>query len=130
MTRKSRAFISYDFEHDEDKKFLLAEQSRLPDSPFEIADASAREPLTGDWGDQVRSRMANIDVVIALCGVEAFLAKGMAAELTIAQEKNTPYFLLEAYPDRSCTKPASAMSSDTVYKWTWGDLKTLIGGWR
>jgi len=74
--------------------------------------------------------MANMDVVIVLCGVEAFLAKGMAAELTIAQEKNTPYFLLEAYPDRSCTKPASAMSSDTVYKWTWGDLKTLIGGWR
>jgi len=130
MTTKSRIFISYDFEHDEDKKLLLAEQSRLPDSPFEIADASAREPLAGDWLDKVRSRMANIDVVIALCGVDAFLAKGMAAELTIAQEKNTPYFLLAAYPDRSCTKPASAMSSDIVYNWTWDNLKTLIGGWR
>lgn len=130
MITKSRAFISYDFEQDEDKRFLLAEQSRLPDSPFAIADSSAREPLTGDWGDKVRSRIAGIDVVIVLCGVEAFLAKGMAAELTMAQEKNTPYFLLEAYPDRNCTKPASAMSSDTVYKWTWDNLKRLIGGWR
>jgi hypothetical protein len=130
MTRKSRAFISYDVEHDEEKRFLLAEQSRLPDSPFEIADASTREPLTGEWADKVRSRMANIDVVIVLCGVETFLAKGMAAELTIAQEKNTPYFLLEAYPDRNCTKPTSALSSDTVYKWTWDNLKILIGGWR
>jgi hypothetical protein len=130
MTRKSRAFISYDVEHDEDKRFLIAEQSRLPDSPFEIADASTREPLTGEWADKVRSRMANSDVVIVLCGVETFLAKGMAAELTIAQEKNTPYFLLEAYPDRNCTKPASALSSDTVYKWTWDNLKILIGGWR
>ena len=50
MRTKTRAFISYDFEHDEDKRFLLAEQSRLPDSPFEIADSSAREPLIGDWG--------------------------------------------------------------------------------
>lgn len=130
MMKKSRVFISYDFEHDEEKKFLLAEQSRLPDSPFEIADASAKEPLTGDWGDKARSRMADIDVVIALCGVDAFLAKNMAAELTIAQEKNTPYFLLRAYPDRNCTKPASATSSDTVYEWTWDNLKTLIGGWR
>lgn len=130
MTIKSRAFVSYDFEHDEEKKFLLAEQSRLPDSPFEITDASAREPLTGDWGDKFRIRMANIDVVIVLCGVDSFLAKNMAEELTIAQEKNTPYFLLEAYPDRNCTKPASATSSDTVYKWTWDNLKILIGGWR
>ena len=113
MRTKTRAFISYDFEHDEDKRFLLAEQSRLPDSPFEIADSSAREPLTGDSGDKTRSRMADIDMVIVLCGVEAFLAKGIAAELTIAQEKNTTYFLLEAYPDRNCTKPASAMSSES-----------------
>ncbi|MEO8340757.1 MAG: hypothetical protein ABI604_13750 [Nitrospirota bacterium] len=130
MTRKSKAFISYNFEHDEDKKFLLAEQARLPDSPFEIADASTKDPLTADWWDKFRSRLANIEVVIVLCGVDAFLAKNMAAELTIAQEKNTPYFLLAAYPDRSCTKPASAMSSDTIYEWTWDNLKTLIGGWR
>ncbi|MEP6933515.1 MAG: hypothetical protein ABI988_06190, partial [Nitrospirota bacterium] len=74
MTRKSKAFISYNFEHDEDKKFLLAEQARLPDSPFEIADASTKDPLTADWWDKFRSRLANIDVVIALCGVDAFLA--------------------------------------------------------
>ena len=48
----------------------------------------------------------------------------------IAQEKNTPYFLLTAYADRTYTKPTSAMSSDKVYEWTWGNLKTLIGGWR
>jgi len=31
---------------------------------------------------------------------------------------------------RICQPPASAMSSDTVYNWTWDNLKTLIGGWR
>ena len=130
MTTKKRVFISFDFDHDEDTKILLAEQARLPDSPFEITDASVREPLTGDWGDKVRRRMGNIDVVIVICGEHAYLAKGMAAELAIAQEKNTSYFLLTAYAHRTCTRPTSAMSSDKVYEWTWDNLKTLIGGWR
>ena len=130
MITKSRAFISYDFEQDEDKRFLLAEQSRLPDSPFEITDVSERELLTGDWEDNVRRRMDDIDVVIVICGEDAYLAKSVAAELTIAQEKNKPYFLLTAYAHRACTKPTSAMSSDKVYEWTWDNLKTLIGGWR
>ena len=130
MTTKKMVFISFDYEHDEDTKILLAEQARLPDSPFEIADASVREPLTGDWGDKVRRRMDNIDVVIVICGEHAYLAKGVAEELMIAQEKNKPYFLLTAYAHRPCTRPTSAMSSDKVYEWTWDNLKTLIGGWR
>ena len=52
MTTKKRGSISFDFDHDEDTKILLAEQARLPDSPFEITDASVREPLTGDWEGQ------------------------------------------------------------------------------
>jgi 3'-phosphoadenosine 5'-phosphosulfate sulfotransferase (PAPS reductase)/FAD synthetase len=130
MTIKKRAFVSYDLDHDEDAKIKLAEQARLPDSPFEIIDTSVKGPLTDDWREKVRLRMGNIDVVIALCGEHAFLAKGMAVELTIAQEKNTPYFLLMAYAHRTCTKPTPAMSSDKIYEWTWDNLKTLIGGWR
>ena len=130
MTAKKKAFISFDVDHDEDIKILLAEQARLPDSPFDITDTSVREPHTGDWGDKVRRRMDDIDVVIVLCGEHAYLAKGVAAELTIAQEKNKPYFLLTAYAHRPCTRPTSAMASDKVYEWTWDNLKTLIGGWR
>jgi hypothetical protein len=130
MTTKKRAFISVDFDHDEDTKVMLAGQAKLPDSPFDVTDASVREHLTGDWKSEVRRRMDNIDVVIVLCGEHAYLAKGVAAELTIAQEQNKPYFLLAAYADRTCTKPTSAMSSNKVYEWTWDNLKTLIGGWR
>lgn len=48
MTKK-RAFISFDFEHDEDLRNLLVGQSKNPDSPFEIRDCSIKKPLTGDW---------------------------------------------------------------------------------
>ena len=57
MITKKKVFISFDYEHDEDAKILLAEQARLPDSPFDIADTSERAPLTDDWGDKVRRRM-------------------------------------------------------------------------
>lgn len=130
MTSKKRVFISFDLDHDEDTKIRLAGQAKLPDSPFDFTDASVREPLIGDWKSKVRRRMDNIDVLIVLCGEHAYLAKGVAAELTIAQEQKKPYFLLAAYADRTCTKPTSAMSSDKVYEWTWANLKPLIGGWR
>lgn len=130
MATKKRVFISFDFDHDEGAKIMLAGQAKLPDSPFDFADASVKEPLTGDWKDKVRRRMDNIDVVVVLCGEHTHVAYGVAAELTIAQEKDKSYFLLAAYADKTCTKPSSAKLSDKVYKWTWDNLKALVGGSR
>lgn len=127
---KKRVFISFDVDHDEGTKAMLAGQAKLPDSPFDFTDASVKEPLTGDWKEKVRRRMANIDLVIVLCGEYTHTASGVSAEVTIAQEKKMPYFLLAAYADKSCTKPTSASAGDKLYKWTWDNLKALIGGSR
>lgn len=130
MATKKRVFISFDFDHDEGTKIMLAGQAKLPDSPFDFSDASVKEHLTGDWKDKVQRRMDNIDVVIVLCGEHTHKASGVAAELTIAQENRKSYFLLAAYADKTCSKPTSAQSADKVYKWTWDNLKVLIGGGR
>ncbi len=129
MARK-RAFISFDYDHDEGVKLMLAGQAKHPDTPFDFSDASVKDHLTGDWKDKVRRRMDSIDVVIVLCGQYTHLANGVAAELTIAREKYKDYFLLAAYSDKNCTKPSSAQASDKVYDWTWDNLKALIGGAR
>lgn len=125
-----RAFISFDFDHDEDLRNLLAGQAKHPDSPFEIKDRSLKEPLTGDWKEKVRRRMDNIDIVIVLCGEYTHAATGVGAELTIAREADRPYFLLWGRNGKSCTKPSSALSADKIYQWTWDGLKALIGGAR
>jgi hypothetical protein len=130
MATKKRVFISFDIDHDEGTKTMLAGQAKLPDSPFDFKDASVKDHLTGDWKEKVRGRMDNIDVVIILCGEHTHTASGVAAELTIAREEDKPYFLLAAYADKTCTKPTSAKSSDKLYKWTWNNLKTLIDGGR
>lgn len=129
MSRK-RAFISFDFDHDEGAKIMLTGQGRHPDSPFDFTDSSIKEPLSGDWKEKVRRRMANIDLVIVLCGQSTHTARGVAEELAIAREKSKQYFLLAAYADKNCTKPTSALASDNVYKWTWDNLKALVGGAR
>jgi hypothetical protein len=125
-----RVFISFDYDHDEGAKHMLAGQAKLPDSPFDFTDASVKDPLAGDWKDKVSRRMDNIDLVIVLCGEHTHRAAGVSAELAIAQDKDKPYFLLAAYADKNCTKPTSARSEDKVYKWTWDNLKALIGGAR
>lgn len=51
-----KAFISFDYDHDSDLKNLLVGQAKNSDSPFEIADYSIKEPLTGDWEKRSKKR--------------------------------------------------------------------------
>lgn len=127
---KKRAFISFDYDHDEDIKNLLVGQAKNDDSPFEIADYSVKEPLTGDWKKKVEAKMKLVGVVIVICGEHTDTATGVSAELKIAQELEKDYFLLRGRKDKTCVKPKAAKSSDKMYKWTWDNLKKLIGGGR
>ena len=127
---KTRVFTSFDFDHDEDLRILLVGQAKNPDTPFEIADWSVKEPMTGDWKNKVRSRIKRVDQMIVICGEHTDTATGVSAELKIAQEEDIPYFLLSGRKDKTCKKPTSAKSSDKIYTWTWKNLKNLIGGAR
>lgn len=130
MTTKKRAFISFDIDHDEGAKIMLAGQALHTDSPFDFKDNSVKDHLTGDWEEKVRRRMDNVDVVIVLCGQHTHTASGVSKELKIAKAKAKPYFLLKAYSDKTCTKPTSAEATDKLYDWNWSNLKILIGGGR
>lgn len=125
-----RAFISFDFDHDEDLRNLLVGQAKNPDSPFEIHDWSLKEPMTGDWKKKVRTRIRATDLTIVICGEWTHTAAGVTAELTITREENQPHFLLWGRNGKECTKPTSANATDKIYKWTWDNLKALIDGAR
>lgn len=126
---KQRVFISFDYDNDSDVKVMLAGQAKLPDSPFDFTDASVKEHLTGDWKEKVKRRLRNCDQVIVLCGQRTHTASGVSAELEIVQELGIPYFLL-AGRGNDCTKPTAALYTDSIYNWTWDNLKILIGGGR
>ncbi len=65
-----------------------------------------------------------------ICGRYTDTAKGVAAELSIAQEEEKPYFLLCGRNDGNVKKPNNAYKTDNIYSWTWGNLKVLINGGR
>ncbi|RDJ05079.1 TIR domain-containing protein [Rhizobium grahamii] len=127
---KTKVFISFDYDHDERLKDFLVGQSKNPDSPFELADWSIKEAIDVRWKDKARSRIRSVDVVAVICGQHTDSATGVSAEVKIAQEEGVPYFLLKGYSDVTCVKPLAASSTDSIYKWTWDNLKTLIGGGR
>jgi hypothetical protein len=129
MTKK-RVFVSFDYDNDARLKDLLVGQSKHEDSPFELADWSIKEHLTGDWKEKARKRIRAVDVICVLCGEKTHTAAGVAAELSLAQEEDKEYFLLKGYSEKTCTKPTSAKSTDKMYEWTWDNLKNLIGGGR
>jgi hypothetical protein len=122
MTVK-RAFISFDFDHDDDLRNALVGQAKYPNSPFEIVDASVRRHLPGDWERQVRRRIGRADLVIVMCGQYTHEAEGVAIEVKIAQEEGVEYFLLRGHSDRVCTKPATSRSDDELHEWTWDNLR-------
>ncbi len=125
-----RAFISFDFDHDEELRDALVGQAKHPDSPFQIADRSVRERFESNWKDQVRTRIRKTDLTIVICGEHTHTAKGVAAELTITQEEGKPYFLLRGRPNKTCHKPTMTRRSDKIYTWSWDNLKKLIAGQR
>lgn len=127
---KKRAFISFDYDHDLDLKNLLVGQSRNGDSPFEITDMSIKETIAKDWKENARRRIKGCDIVVVICGKYTSSASGVSAELKIAQEEKIPYFLLFGRANDRCVKPLAAKESDKMYRWTWDNLKQLIGGAR
>lgn len=129
MTIK-RVFISFDYDHDLDLKNLLVGQSKNKDTPFEIADFSIKEAISEDWKKKATTRIKGSDVVAVICGKHTDTASGISAEVKIAQETNTNYFLLWGRQEGTCKKPKTANASDKIYKWTWDNLKALIGGAR
>lgn len=126
---KTRVFISFDYDNDLSQKNLLVGQAKNDGSPFEIADWSVKNHIDVNWKGVVKERMQSVGVVCVLCGKNMGTASGVNEELKIAQAIDKDYFLLEAYTG-DCSKPAAATSTDKLYKWTWENLKNLVGGSR
>jgi hypothetical protein len=125
-----KVFISFDYDHDEVLKTFLVGQSKNEDSPFTLEDWSIKEHIDENWKAKARARMKRVDVLAVICGQHTHTATGVSAEIKIAQELGLDYFLLKGYKDLDCKKPLTAKSTDSMYNWTWPNLKALIGGGR
>ena len=129
--RRTRVFISFDFDNDARLKDALIGQSRYPNSPFEVADWSLKEKQPErNWEQKAKERIRMAQAVVVMCGERTNRALGVAKELSMAQQLGKPYFLLAGHSDRKCSKPSTSKSTDKVYNWTWKNLEALFAGRR
>ena len=121
---KVHVFVSFDLEHDQDLYELLLGQSRVPSSGFAVLGGSKRSTTAYLATESLRRRIREADQVIVICGEHTEASSPVSAELLIAQEERTPYFLLWGRRDSMCTKPNGAKPAEGMYSWTRQILRT------
>jgi hypothetical protein len=116
-----RAFLSFDFDHDESEKNLFAGQAAKDSpTPFTVQDWSSKEALSQDeWEKLLKAKINGCHLMIVLVGEYMSTAGGVAKEIKMAQSQNVPFFgVYVGGADETSTLPTGLARSRTV-KWTW-----------
>jgi hypothetical protein len=113
-----RVFVSFDTEHDRDLYEALLAQSQAPSSGFEVIGASERPTANDPASERARRHIREADQMIVICGAHTDEATRVSAELDIAQQEKTPWFLLNGRRETMCTKPVGAKPTEGMYSWT------------
>ena len=113
---QTQVFVSFDVERDGELFEELRTQSSS--SGFAVSGGSERQLATDVSSEKVRRRIRNADQVIFICSEHTEASANMSAELRIAQQEQTPYFLLWGRREIMCTKPLGAKTAEGMYSWT------------
>jgi MTH538 TIR-like domain (DUF1863) len=122
-----RAFVSFDFDHDEKSKNLFVGQAREDSpTPFIVQDWSSKSSLPQDkWEALIKDKINRCNLVIVLVGRFMASATGVAKEVEMAGDHDVPVF--GVYVDGASgqsTLPVGVPRSRTV-AWTWDN----VGNW-
>lgn len=124
VARKTRVFVSFDFDHDQRLKTFILAQAKNADSPFEIENWSLNEPAPErTWRQKAKTRIARADVVLVMVGPATYKAPGVLAEIAIAKELGVAVRQVIGY--RNST-PRPVPGAGRLYRWSWPTIKTLL----
>jgi hypothetical protein len=124
MARKTRVFVSFDFDNDLKLKTFILAQAKHADSPFEIENWSLNEPAPEKtWKAKAEARIARADVVLVMVGPRTHKAPGVLAEIAIAKELDIPVRQVIGYKDAN---PTPVPGAGRLYRWSWPTIKTLL----
>jgi hypothetical protein len=123
-----RAFVSFDFDHDEKWRNLFVGQAKKDSpTPFTVQDWSSHSALPqSQWEALIKSKIAATNMCIVLVGRSMGYATGVAKEIAMAREKNVPVF--GVYVDSAgttSTLPAGLPRNRTI-TWTWTGIGAAV----
>lgn len=123
---KKKVFISFDFDNDKTLKDFIIGQSKLEDSPFEVADYSLKEAAPEkDWLARAKTAIGRSEVFIVMLGPKTKNAPGVLKEVKLAVDLQKPRFQIIGY--RYGTEDWAILGAGRVYRWNWDNLKKLLG---
>jgi hypothetical protein len=121
------AFISFDFDHNENNKRLFAGQARNSRTPFTIVDWSSKEGFEQNgWEEMIRDRINQCNMVIVLVGRYMANAAGVVKEVKMAKEQNVPLFGVYVDGANSFNRPPDGLMSSRVIPREWDKIASMI----
>lgn len=125
MRRRTRVFVSYDFDHDKVLKDFIIGQARLPDSPFQVSDHSLKEAAPQrDWEAKARAAISRADKFVVMLGPKTRYASGVRKEVAMAKSLGKPRFQIIGY--RNGSRTWAVPDAGVTYSWNWVNLKKLL----
>ena len=123
----SRAFISFDFDHNETARNLLVGQIKNSRTPFSAQDWSSKELLPqATWEKELEEKIGRCHLMIVLVGKSMGSATGVRKEIGFAKARNVPFF--GVYVDgagASSTLPTGLARNRTV-AWEWDKIANAV----
>ncbi len=122
-----RAFISFDFDHNETEKILFAGQAKNSRTSFNIQDWSAKSAMAqSEWEALVKEKINKCNMLIVLSGKSMASAGGVVKEIKMAKDQDVPVFgVYVDGADSSSTLPTGLQRNRTV-AWDWAKIADAI----
>ena len=123
-----RAFVSFDFDHNETSRNLFVGQARKDSpTPVTVQDWSSRKTLPGaQWETLIESRIAATNMCIVLVGRSMSTAAGVVKEIAMAKRAAVPVF--GVYVDgagTASTLPVGLQRNRTM-RWDWDLIAAAV----
>lgn len=127
-----RAFISFDFDHNETEKDLFVGQSKNSKTPFSIQDWSAKSSMPqSKWEAIVEEKIKKTNMVIILVGKYMASATGVKKEIKMAKDNNVPIFGVYVGGADANSNLPDGLARSRVVKWEWekiaGKIDQMMG---
>lgn len=123
-----RAFVSFDFDHDEASRNLFCGQGKnASPTPFTVQDWSSKSVLAKeDWKELIEAKINKTNMVIVLVGRSMGSAAGVVTEIAMAKRCKLPIFgVYVDDADSTSTLPVGLARNRTV-AWTWKNVSAAI----
>lgn len=123
-----RAFVSFDFDHDDQQRIMFCGQGKKDSpTPFVIQDWSSKAALPHKtWEQTIREKIGRCNMVIVLVGRYMGSASGVAKEIAMAKALNVPVFGVYVDAAGTASTLPAGLPRNRVIKWTWPAVGAAI----